>query len=87
MIYLALLSAGLWWMLRKVVIGLAGHEAPEVAPGRLSSRSLATWAVACTLVLVPIGAILGPAWAQIRAVVLPGQRGDRDQRGDLADQL
>lgn len=71
-IYLALLSAGLWWVLRKVVIGLAGQEVPEVAPARLSSRGLAAWAVGCALLLVPIGALLGPAWSQIRAVVLPG---------------
>ena len=72
--YLVVLSAGLWWMLGRITAGLARQAPPEVSPVRLSSRALAAWALGCVLVLVPIGAALGPAWEEIRGVVLAGLR-------------
>lgn len=72
--YLLVLSLGLWWLLGRITAGLAQEAPPEVAPVQPSSRALAAWALGCVLVLVPLGAALGPTWDEIRGVVLAGLR-------------
>lgn len=69
--FLVVLSAGLWWLLWRITAGLAEGTAPEIAPTFISRRRLAVWAFACALVVIPIGAVLGPAWSEIRAFFLP----------------
>lgn len=71
-VFLVALSAGLWLLLRKMVRDLAAAPAEEGALPAVSPRVLAAWAFACALIVIPIGAALGPAWDQIRAVVLAG---------------
>jgi RsiW-degrading membrane proteinase PrsW (M82 family) len=66
-IFLGLLSAGLWWLLRRYVKQLGAGVEARVMPETVSRHALAAWAVACVLVIIPIGAALGPAWSQIRA--------------------
>jgi hypothetical protein len=76
--YLVLLSAALWWLLRRIVTGLAqavGAEAsaepgPSLEPALVTRRSLAVWAVACAAVIIPIGATLSPAWDAIQKVIV-----------------
>jgi RsiW-degrading membrane proteinase PrsW (M82 family) len=67
--YLLLLSAGLWWMLRRIVgdISLGVHA--DLAPASVSRGALAAWAVACAAIIIPIGAALGPAWDSIRKML------------------
>lgn len=72
LVFLILLSAGLWWYLRSLVSKMAREEVPGVSPVQLTPRTLAAWSIACLLVIVPIGAALGPAWRQIRTVLFPG---------------
>ncbi|MCP4536756.1 MAG: PrsW family intramembrane metalloprotease [Chloroflexi bacterium] len=73
-VFLIAFSSGLWWLLRKIVRDLAvpvDQVAAEAAPlPEVSPRALAVWALVSALVIVPIGAALGPAWEQIRAVIL-----------------
>ncbi|MCK5428962.1 MAG: PrsW family intramembrane metalloprotease, partial [Anaerolineales bacterium] len=69
-VYLLVLSAGLWWLLRRIVNDLTKQVEPILETVLVSQRSLAFWAVACVLVIVPIGAALGPAWNEIQAVIL-----------------
>ena len=76
--YLILLSLGLWWLMRKIVNGISERITPDastalstsLAPATVSRRVIAAWAVACTLVIIPIGATLGPAWDSIRRLIL-----------------
>jgi len=72
-IFLAGLSLGLWWLLRRMVLNMAVDGAPDLAPVRISTRSLAFWGLACALIIIPIGAALGPAWGQIQQVIFPGR--------------
>jgi hypothetical protein len=69
-VYLLVLSALLWWWLWRIVNDLSKKEAPILDRVLVSQRSLAFWAAACVLVIVPIGAALGPAWKEIQAVIL-----------------
>ena len=64
-VYLLLLAAGLWWLLHRILSDLA-EERPLAAPQPVTQRQLALWALACTAVVVPIGAALGPAWPALR---------------------
>ncbi len=68
--FLIALSVGLWWILRRLVNDLAGGITPRVSPEVISRRALAVWAFACALVVIPIGAALGPAWADIQRIIL-----------------
>lgn len=70
--YLVLLSLGLWWMLRRIVIGISENVQADPVPGTVSRRDIATWAVACALVIVPVGATLSPAWKEIRILIFGG---------------
>jgi RsiW-degrading membrane proteinase PrsW (M82 family) len=67
--YLFLLSIGLWWILRRIVNRLSEGLIPDLTPTLLSRRALAAWAVACTAVIIPIGAALSPAWTSIRTII------------------
>ena len=71
-VFLVALSVGLWWYLGRqtAALGQVAEAAPEAA--MVTPRALAAWAGACLLVVVPIGAALGPAWRQIQAVLFPG---------------
>jgi hypothetical protein len=64
--FLVVFSAGLWRLPRKLVGDLASR-AEEVTP-----RALALWAYARALIIVPIGAALGPGREQIQAAILAG---------------
>ena len=68
--YLVLLSLGLWWLLRKIVNEISKRVTPDLEPVSVSRRAIAAWAVACALVIVPIGAALSPAWEEIRFLIL-----------------
>jgi len=68
--YLILLSLGLWWLMRNIVNGISQRVVADPTPATVSRRLIATWAVACALVIIPIGAALSPAWDSIRKLVL-----------------
>jgi len=68
--YLVLLSLGLWWLLRKIVNGISERISPDLTPATVSRRAIAIWAVACTAIIIPIGATLSPAWASIQKLIL-----------------
>jgi RsiW-degrading membrane proteinase PrsW (M82 family) len=68
-VFLAVLSAGMWWLLRRYVIQLGKEAQPDLTPALVTRRALAGWALACALVIIPIGAALGPAWKAIRAAL------------------
>jgi RsiW-degrading membrane proteinase PrsW (M82 family) len=72
-VFLVALSIGLWWYLGRLAAGLGREREPEPAPAAVAPRALAVWAGACLLVIVPIGAALGPAWREIQAVLFPGR--------------
>jgi len=72
-VFLVALSLALWWLLYRLVASLTQGIEPDLAPTVVSSRALAAWAFACALIIVPIGAALGPAWSQIQAVILAGR--------------
>ncbi len=68
--YLVLLSSGLWWLLRRIVNQISERITPSPEPVSVSRRAIAVWAVACALVIIPIGATLSPAWDSIQKLVL-----------------
>jgi hypothetical protein len=68
--FLVALALGLWWLLGRVTAGLAQNEEPDVTPAYVSTRALASWALASALVVVPVGAVLGSAWPRIAALIL-----------------
>lgn len=70
-VFLVTLSVGMWWYLGRqtAALGQVVEAAPEAVV--ITPRVLAIWAGACLLVIVPIGAALGPAWQQIQGVLLP----------------
>jgi len=70
--YLALLSLGLWWLLRKIVDEISERVDSTLEPAPVSRRLIAVWAVACVAVIIPIGATLSPAWKEIRTLILGG---------------
>jgi hypothetical protein len=67
--YLILLSLGLWWLMRKIVNGISDRVTPDLTPATVSRRLIAAWAVACAVVIIPIGAALSPAWDSIRKLI------------------
>ena len=71
--YLILLSAGLWWLLRRIVNGLSERVTPDLSPATVSRRVIAVWAVASALVIVPIGATFSPAWNAISSLFVDGE--------------
>ncbi|MGD8587067.1 MAG: PrsW family glutamic-type intramembrane protease, partial [Chloroflexota bacterium] len=71
-VYLVLLSLILWWQLRKTVIGMSSEVEPTLQPVTVSARGLAFLAFASVLVIVPIGALLGPALGAIRHALAIG---------------
>jgi hypothetical protein len=52
--------------------GLSAHIDGNTYSAGIPPRALAVWASVSALVIVPIRAALGPAWEQIRAVILTG---------------
>lgn len=68
--FLVALSLGLWWLLHGYITKLASGITPSVAPTVITRRALAGWALACALVIIPIGSALGSAWKDILSVVL-----------------
>ena len=72
--YLILLSVGLWWLLRRIVNQISERVIPDPGPATVSRRAVATWAVACALVIIPIGATLSPAWEAIKRIIFEGGR-------------
>jgi len=73
-VFLLALSVGLWWYLGRLTLtlGSKAEAAPAPEPAAVTPRALAVWAGACLLVIVPVGAALGPAWRQIQAVLFGG---------------
>lgn len=65
-------------MLRRIVTGLSQNVEADasaslstnLAPALVSRRALATWAVACAAIIIPIGATLSPAWEEIQKIIL-----------------
>jgi RsiW-degrading membrane proteinase PrsW (M82 family) len=70
--FLLVLSAGLWWLLRRITTTLATEEEVEAKPVAITARGLAAWAVGCALIIVPLGAALGRAWDEVLAAILGG---------------
>ena len=70
--YLTLFSLGLWWLLRRIVNRISERVTLDLTPVTVSRRVIAMWAVACALVIIPIGATLSPAWKEIRAMIFGG---------------
>ncbi|HET7145100.1 MAG TPA: PrsW family glutamic-type intramembrane protease [Anaerolineales bacterium] len=68
--YLVLLSIGLGWLLRRIVDQISERIIPDPTSVTVSRKVIAVWAVACALVIIPIGATLGPAWDSIQKLVL-----------------
>ncbi len=68
--YLILLSIGLWWLLRRIVNQISQDVQPDLVPVSVSRKTISVWAVACALVIIPIGATLSPAWESIHKLVL-----------------
>ena len=64
--YLILLSAGLWWLLRRIANQISERSTLDLTPATVSKKAIAVWAVACSLAIIPIGATLSPAWDSIR---------------------
>ena len=71
--YLFLLSVGLWWLLRRIVNQISERIIPNLMPATVSRGAVATWAVACALVIVPIGATLSPAWTAVSFLLARGE--------------
>jgi len=72
-VFLVVLSAGLWWLLRRYVVSLGAEKPVEEAPLLVSPRALAGWALACALIIIPIGAAIGPAWKAIQMAIFGSQ--------------
>jgi RsiW-degrading membrane proteinase PrsW (M82 family) len=70
-VFLASLALALWWLLYRLMKGLRRGLEPQPALFVVSRRALAGWAIACALVIIPLGAALGPAWSSIQGVILP----------------
>ena len=69
--YLLLLTAGLWWLLIRLVKTMQPEIVDAVIPATaVTPRAIAAWAFACALIIIPIGAALGPAWSEIERVLL-----------------
>ena len=68
-VVLVAMTALNWWILVRYLNRLQVDHSPELVPADVNPRALAGWALACVLVIVPVGAALGQAWEQIRAVV------------------
>lgn len=69
-VFLVILSLGLWWWLRRITDRLVQPEsvAPESATPVIQlvpARLVASWAVASAFVVVPIGAAIGGAWPEL----------------------
>jgi hypothetical protein len=71
-IYLTALALALWWLAGRITSDLAPGIQPEQPILAVSPRLLASWAFACALVIVPIGAALGGAWGEIVAIMRAG---------------
>ncbi len=71
-IYLVLLSLGLWWLLRSIVKDMSRDIQPVLQPIAVSSRALGALAFVSLLIIVPIGAALGPALEAIREALAFG---------------
>jgi len=70
--YLVLLSTGLWWLLRKIVNEVSESITVDLTPATVSRRAVAVWALACSIIIIPIGAALSPAWNAIKMLILGG---------------
>ncbi|UCG23799.1 MAG: PrsW family intramembrane metalloprotease [Chloroflexota bacterium] len=71
-VYLVVLSLGLWWLLRSTVISMSQDVQPAIQPVAVSARALGVLAFASVLVIVPVGAALGPALDAIREALTLG---------------
>jgi RsiW-degrading membrane proteinase PrsW (M82 family) len=70
-LFLVVLALAMWWLLYRLMASLGRGIEPEPTPILVSRRALAGWAMACAVVLIPLGAALGPAWGAIQKVILP----------------
>ena len=67
--YLILLSFGLWWLMRRIVRELSTNVQTDLTPVPVSRKAVALWALSSALVIIPIGAVLSPAWESIRGLL------------------
>jgi len=70
--YLVLLSAGLWGLLRRIVNEISENITTGLTPATVSRSAVAVWALACAIIIIPIGAALSPAWKAIQKIILGG---------------
>jgi hypothetical protein len=68
-LFLTALAAGMWWLLHRLVSQHAHRVQREIAPTMISRRSLAIWALACALAIIPIGTALGAVWEIIQVTL------------------
>lgn len=71
-LYLVGLSAGLWWLIWRITASFAADQVPELSISAISPRRMAIWSLLAALVIIPIGAALGPAWPAIKEIILAG---------------
>lgn len=57
-----------WWIMIRYLNRLQAEEVTAIERFKLSPRAIAVWALACVVVIVPLGAALGQAWDEIKAV-------------------
>ena len=58
-----------WWILVRYLNRLQRGAPADFVPAEVKPRALAVWAFASVLVIVPLGAVLGQAWQEIRMVL------------------
>ncbi len=58
-----------WWIMIRYLKQLQTEEKQQISPQPVSARALAGWALACVIVIIPIGAALGQAWDVIKPVI------------------
>ena len=71
-VYLVVLSGGLWLYFNRLLTRLGRDEEVDIIPALIPRRTLAGLAISAVAVLVPIGAMLGPSWNNIQAVAVGG---------------
>ncbi len=58
--------------MRKITNGISERVTSDLSPATISRYLIALWAVACTAVIIPIGATLSPAWDSIQKLIIQG---------------
>jgi len=68
-----MLALVLWGWLGRLLSALGTAAEADLAPTQMTPSSLAAWAAVSALIIVPIGAALGPAWGTIQRAIMLGR--------------